>query len=124
MRIHGQMYLGVEPPVTIYLPHVRGNKPQAGDISLPKLYNGKAVVWREPPKSKTLERKSVSRPFVVCFFAEPLYREALCFLFLCVTYVLYRNRIYHRIGAAASALPHRQLKRYVYKLAIPRLENG
>ena len=94
MRIHGQMYLGVEPPVTIYLPHVRGNKPQAGDISLPKLYNGKAVVWREPPKSKTLERKSVSRPFVVCFFAEPLYREALCFLFLCVTYVLCRNSVW------------------------------
>ena len=31
--------------VTIYLPHVRGNQPQTRDISLPKLYNGKAVVW-------------------------------------------------------------------------------
>ena len=31
-------------PVTIYLPHVRGSQPQARDISLPKLYNGRAMV--------------------------------------------------------------------------------
>ena len=30
--------------VTIYLPHVRGIQPQARDISLPKLYNGRAMV--------------------------------------------------------------------------------
>ena len=32
------------PPVTIYLPPVRGSQPQAGDNSLPKLYNGEAMV--------------------------------------------------------------------------------
>ena len=31
-------------PVTIYLPHVYGSQPQARDISLPKLYNGRAMI--------------------------------------------------------------------------------
>ena len=39
------------PAVTIYLPHVRGSQPQARDISLPKLYNGRAMVWRDSPRA-------------------------------------------------------------------------
>ena len=31
------------PPVTIYLPLVPGSQPEAWDISLPKLYNMKAM---------------------------------------------------------------------------------
>ncbi len=42
---------GCQSPVTIYLPHVRGSQPQARDISLPKLYNVEAMVWRESPRA-------------------------------------------------------------------------
>ena len=41
---------------------VRGIQPQAMDISLPKLFNGIAMVYFSPPKSYTLVGKSVSQP--------------------------------------------------------------
>jgi hypothetical protein len=41
-------------PVTIYLPLVPGNQPEAWDISLPKLYNVEAMVWWVFSKSFSL----------------------------------------------------------------------
>ena len=54
----------VQPPVTMYLPHVHGNQPQASCNSLPKLYNVKAMVWQVPPRASpwhTLRRTSRCR---------------------------------------------------------------
>ena len=51
--------------VTIYLPHVRGSQPQARDISLPKLYNVKAMVWRVSPRaSRSYGSQSAGLPIV------------------------------------------------------------
>ena len=57
-------------PVTIYLPHVRGSQPPARDISLPKLYNGEAVVWRYGPRAF---RSCVSQP--ACL---PVVQDSIC----------------------------------------------
>ena len=49
--------------VTIYLSHVRDSQSQARDISLPKLYNGRAMVWQDSPRAlRSLESQSASLP--------------------------------------------------------------
>ena len=60
-----------DAPVTIYLPHVCGSQPQARDISLPKLYNGWAMVWRDAPRAaRSYESQPADLPLCSVRFVQ------------------------------------------------------